>query len=77
MDGCGSCDKFSPTWKKLIKKNNKNKKVTMVKINGPNNLTKATKYDVVSYPTIILLKDNKPYTYGGDRSLTDLLNFIN
>ena len=47
------------------------------KINGPNNLTKATKYGVVSYPTIILLKDNKPYKYDGDRSLDDLLDFIN
>ena len=77
MDGCGFCDKFSPTWKKLIKKNNKNKKVTMVKINGPNNLIMTKKYKVKKFPTIILLKDNKSYTYDGDRSLTDLLNFIN
>ena len=77
MDGCGWCDKFTPTWKKLIKENNKNKKVNMVKINGPNNLTTATKYGIVSYPTIILLKGNKPYTYDGDRSLDDLLDFIN
>ena len=77
MDGCGWCDKFTPTWKKLIKKNNRNKKVNMLKINGPNNLTTATKYGIVSYPTIILLKGNKPYTYDGDRSLDDLLDFIN
>ena len=77
MDGCVFCDKFTPTWNKLIKENNKNKKVNMVKINGPNNLTTATKYGVVSYPTIILLKDNKPYKYDGDRSLDDLLDFIN
>ena len=77
MDNCGWCDRFTPTWRKLIKENNRNKKVNMVKINGPNNLTTATKYGVVSYPTIILLKDNKPYKYDGDRSLDDLLDFIN
>ena len=77
MDGCVFCDKFTPTWRKLIKENNRNKIVNMVKINGPNNLTTATKYGVVSYPTIILLKGNKPYTYDGDRSLDDLLDFIN
>ena len=77
MDGCGWCDKFSPTWKTLIKKNNKNKKVTMVKINGPNNLIMIKKYKVKTFPTIILLKDNKHYTYDGDRSLNDLLKFIN
>ena len=77
MDGCVFCDKFTPTWKKLIKKNNRDKKVTMVKINGPNNLIMTKKYKVKKFPTIILLKDNKSYTYDGDRSLTDLLNFIN
>ena len=77
MDGCVFCDKFTPTWKKLIKKNNRDKKVTMVKINGPNNLIMTKKYKVKKFPTIILLKGNKPYTYDGDRSLTDLLNFIN
>ena len=77
MDGCGFCDKFTPTWKELIKKNNRDKKVTMVKINGPNNLIMTKKYKVKKFPTIILLKGNKPYTYDGDRSLDDLLDFIN
>ena len=77
MNGCGWCDKFTPTWNKLIKKNNRDKKVTMVKINGPNNLIMTKKYKVKKFPTIIFLKDNKPYTYDGDRSLDDLLDFIN
>ena len=49
----------------------------MVKINGPNNLIMTKKYKVKKFPTIILLKGNKPYTYDGDRSLDDLLDFIN
>jgi len=57
MDNCFHCKKFNQTWIKLVKAYKS--KLTMKKINGPSNEKLAEKYDVSSYPTIILVNGNK------------------
>jgi len=74
MENCSWCNKFNPTWKKLVKEFKG--KIAMKKINGPTNPTISEKYDVSSYPTLILVKGNEVDVYEGDRSMKDLKKFL-
>ncbi len=73
MDNCLWCSKFNPTWSKLVKKF-KNK-IIMKKINGPDNMIIADKFNVLTYPTIILVDDSYKI-YNGDRSIKSLQKFL-
>jgi thiol-disulfide isomerase/thioredoxin/uncharacterized protein (DUF3820 family) len=74
MDGCGWCDKFNPTWIKLVKEF-KNK-LTMKKMNGPESPELLKKYDIQSFPSIILVTGKESDKYEGDRSINDLKKFL-
>ena len=74
MDGCGWCDKFNPTWSQITKEFKG--KLTMKKVNGPNNEQLMKRFRVSSFPTIILVKGKSPKTYSGDRSVSDMKRFL-
>tara|TARA_Y100000385_G_C12837257_1_gene527205 strand:+ start:67 stop:564 length:498 start_codon:yes stop_codon:yes gene_type:complete len=74
MDNCSYCTQFNSTWLKLVKEFKS--KLTMKKINGPTHPKLMKKYNVDSFPTILLI-NGKPTTYKGDRSMKDLKKFIN
>ena len=74
MDNCSYCTQFNPTWIKLVKEFKS--KLNMKKINGPTHPKLIEKYNVDSFPTILLI-NGKPKTYKGDRSMKDLKKFIN
>ena len=74
MDGCGWCDKFNPTWSQITKEFKG--KLTMKKVNGPNNEQLMKRFGVSSFPTIILVKGKSPETYSGDRSVSDMKRFL-
>jgi len=74
MDGCGWCDKFNPTWIKLVKEF-KNK-LNMKKVNGPASPELLRKFDIQTFPSIILVTGKDSDKYEGDRSMTDLKKFL-
>ena len=74
MDGCGWCDKFNPTWIKLVKEF-KNK-LTMKKVNGPDSPELIRKFDIQTFPSIILVTGKDSDKYEGDRSMKDLKKFL-
>jgi len=67
-----------PVWKKLEKhyKNNKYVKVIDVKCEEKQNKKICKKYKIKSYPTIIKVKDGKKIMFKGNRTVKDLIKFI-
>ena len=74
MDGCGWCDKFNPTWLKLVKEFKT--KLTMKKVNGPNSPELLKQFDISTFPSIVLVTGNDSDKYEGDRSIKDLKKFL-
>jgi protein disulfide-isomerase A6 len=74
---CGHCRNFKPAWEKLINNNNLKEKVNFITIDSDIDATKINEWNISSFPTIILKKDNKAIEYSGDRTLHALQNFIN
>jgi thiol-disulfide isomerase/thioredoxin len=74
MDGCTWCDKFNPTWLKLIKEF-KNK-LTMKKVNGPSSPNLLKQFDIQTFPAIVLVTGTDSDKYEGDRSMKDLKQFL-
>ena len=74
MDGCGWCDKFNPTWLKLVKEFKS--KLSMKKVNGPENSDLLKKYDIQSFPSIVLVSGQEHQKYEGDRSMKDMKKFL-
>jgi len=74
MDNCSACEKFNSTWIKLVKEFKS--KLTMKKINGPNSPKLLEKFEINSFPSIVLV-NGSPKVYTGDRSMKDLKKFIN
>ena len=76
---CGHCKKLVPTWEELGTHFQSTPSVVIAKIDATaNDISK--KLGVRGFPTIKLFtKDNKsnPVDYQGDRSLDDLVQFIN
>lgn len=75
---CGHCQKLAPTWSDLAAYyNTHNKDVHIVKVDCTENSATCPKYDVRSYPTLILLQDGKVKAqYTGKRDLIDLIQFV-
>jgi len=73
MEGCKYCDKFEKTWNKLI---DNHKEIKMIKINGPKNKRMNKKYDVESYPTIILIDKGEHEIFEDKRTYKKLKEFI-
>ena len=84
MDGCGHCNDFNDnTWNKLesdIKANPDKYAFTIEKVNMNDNGegTKLAKdLEITGAPTIMLfLKDGTKHNYEGDRTLPDLVKFV-
>ena len=74
MDGCGWCDKFNPTWLKLVKEFKS--KLSMKKVNGPSSPDLLKKYDIQSFPSIVLVSGQEHQKYEGDRSMKDMKKFL-
>jgi thiol-disulfide isomerase/thioredoxin len=71
---CGVCKKFAPKFTKLAPEF---QTVTFSKINAEGNEKSASKYDVTSYPTIVIFHQDKQYTFeGGFEDINELKNFI-
>jgi len=75
---CPHCKSTLELWNTLKKKNNYNKYIiTFTEIDCDKDSELAAKYTIEEYPTIILIKDDKKYTYEANLSKVTLDLFIN
>lgn len=73
IDGCMWCQKFKPTWKELKNKNIPN--IDLISVDCDKNPNDCV--NVPGYPYIIFEKNGVKTNYTGDRTLEDLIKFIN
>ena len=83
MPNCPHCENFGQTWND-IKSDKTYKNVDFIKLNINEKGKKGDKirelmelYNVDSFPTLILLNNNKAHNYPGSRTLHGIRNFIN
>lgn len=80
---CGHCQNFLPTFKKLTENLNSNQLCAVVDADEESELINQINsfiygYKVQGFPTLVLYHDGKFIkTYEGDRSIEDLLEFMN
>jgi thiol-disulfide isomerase/thioredoxin len=63
-------------WQAFSKRNKGRNNLVIDQINCDEKPEVATQYGIGGFPTIILFKDNKTYTYDGDRTLESLEKFV-
>jgi thiol-disulfide isomerase/thioredoxin len=76
---CGYSRKFQPIWEDFADnvKNNMNIKAIDVKCDNDQNKDLCNKYNIQGFPTVIIVKNNQPHEYSGNRTVDDLINTIN
>ena len=71
--GCFYCNEFEPIWNKFT---NKNKHIRMRKINGDTHPSMIDKFNVISYPSIYIVTNNKYQLFKKPRTLLNLQKII-
>lgn len=73
---CGHCKKLEPVYAELAEKVKNNPEIVIAKMDATEN--EHPLMPVTGFPTIRLFKpnDKTPVDYSGDRSLNDLVSFI-
>ena len=77
-DWCGHCQRFMPTFDKFTKNVN-NSKVNILKFNADVDKSFVKGFNIEGFPSLLLHDPNtkKFINYTGDRSIGDLVKFIN
>jgi protein disulfide-isomerase-like protein len=77
-DWCGHCQHFSPTFEKF-ESNINNSKLNIIKFNADKDKKYVQSFGVEGFPTLIFhdLKNNRFIDYRGNRTITDLVKFVN
>lgn len=75
MKGCPYCIKFENIWL-AVSKRLSNLKIKTQKINGPKNPSLLKKYNLNSFPSLVLVKNNIPIYFNNNRSVNNILNFV-
>jgi len=77
-DWCGHCQNFMPTFDKFSKAINKSK-LNLIKFNADTDKKHIESFKIGGYPTLLLNdpKSNRFIEYNGDRSINDLVKFVN
>jgi len=74
---CGFCTKFMPTWKNLVGYyGNSNLQLVAINCLEEDNAEIVSLYNINRYPTIIIQTNNSNVEYSGDRSIEDIINFV-
>lgn len=75
---CGHCKQFYPVWNEVFNKLKHISSLSIHAINGtkPENENLAFYYNIVGFPTVILVTPNKYIVYEGPRNVEDLYKFI-
>ena len=75
VDWCPHCQKFEPEWAKLKKKGPSECKY--IKIDGDAKPNLLKKYNVESYPTIIIENNGELKEYEGERTSAAIIGHLN
>lgn len=79
-DWCPHCQHAKPEFKKVMDKLSNGElnghTISVKMINAEEDKDLAKEYNVEGYPTIILTKDNKNYTYEGNRTEKDMMSYL-
>jgi thiol-disulfide isomerase/thioredoxin len=79
-DWCGYCKKAKPDFEKIAEHLRSNqvsgKKIEARMVNGDNEADLTKEFDVKGYPTVILVKDNRRYTYEGSRTEKEIMTYL-
>jgi thiol-disulfide isomerase/thioredoxin len=76
---CGWCQKFSPTWDEFVKTVEEKKiAVKTRKLDASSNEAKeeVAKYDIQGFPHVQFVKGDTVVAYNGDRTVNDLVQFV-
>lgn len=79
MQSCPHCNNFTPVWEELGRRvKNEGISVSLKKYNlqAPENKVKVDKNKITGAPTIVLDKNGKSTEYHGNRTVEDILKFI-
>ncbi len=78
-DWCGHCQTLKPEWaileQKIIEKKNQGHNIICVK-KEEKEMTKEEKEKIEGYPTIMITKDGKTYTFKGSRTSEAILDAV-
>jgi thiol-disulfide isomerase/thioredoxin len=74
-DWCGHCINFKPTWEKLQQKFNN--KFHFITYDADKNTEELKKYNVSSFPTIIIQDGEHKKEYDGERDMKSLESLFN
>ncbi len=77
-DWCGHCQRFMPTFDKFSNNVNRSK-INIIKFNADKDKSYVESFKVEGFPTVLLHepKTRSFITYNGDRSMSDLIKFVN
>ena len=70
---CGFCRRLSGDWEKVAR--GLHERAVVAKMDATVHFQTATRFDVISFPTIILLSKGKMYKHSGGRSVESLIDF--
>ena len=73
---CSHCVKTMPIIEELIKEYENNSNVKFKLIDEAHNKEMLKKFNIQSFPTIIMVKDGENYHFSGQRTKQNLKNFI-
>jgi hypothetical protein len=76
MKECGHCKELMPVWKDATRSNTTSITMKAVEMNEPEGKKLCEENDIKSFPTMILIKDNKTTMYDGNRTKEGLLGFL-
>ncbi len=70
---CGHCKRLAPVWDELALK--LDKKVNVAKVDCTKDTVTCKRFDLRGYPTLILLRGGRMYTYKGGRDAASLVSY--
>lgn len=75
---CPHCINFAPAWNEIVNrlKNIKGLSIRTVDTNKPENEKLAFYYNITGSPTVILVTPDNTLEYSGNRSASDVYNFV-
>ena len=77
MNNCKWCKEFQKIWPKIKKeKIIKNKNIRFMKINGEKNLKMKKRYNIKTYPSLVLIEGKDHKIFKGERTIENINRFI-
>ena len=76
MKECGHCKDLMPIWNSAKQINSTPITMKEVEMNEPEGKKLCDEHDIKSFPTMILIKNNNPIPYDGNRTKESLLSFL-